>query len=70
MDDYLKFRALHEGSPSGSIEQYERSYRSLLAALPHDTSRAFTREAVERWTMGELERGVSARTMSSRYPSS
>jgi site-specific recombinase XerC len=66
MDDYLKFRALHQGSPAGSIEQYERTYQSLLGSLQHDVPRALTRDAVERWVMAELERGVSTRTMSSR----
>lgn len=66
MDDYLKFRALHQGSPAGSVEQYERTYQSLLGSLQHDAPRALTRDAVERWVMAELERGISARTMSSR----
>jgi hypothetical protein len=48
MDDYLKFRALHQGSPAGSIEQYERTYQSLLDSLQHDATRALTHDAVEQ----------------------
>jgi hypothetical protein len=44
MDDYLKFRPLRQGSPAG-IEQYERTYQSLLSPLRHDAPRA--RDAVE-----------------------
>ena len=66
MDDYLKYRALHQGSTPGSVGQYERTYRSLLAAPPHDTPRAFTQEALHKWVMAELERGVGARTVDSR----
>ena len=66
MDDYLKFRVLHQGSSAGSVDQYERTYRSLLDSLPSDTVRALTAEVIERWVMRELERGVGPRTMSSR----
>ena len=61
MDDYLKFRSLHQGSPAG-IEQCERTYLSLLSSLRHNAPRALTRDAVEWWLMAELERGISART--------
>jgi hypothetical protein len=56
MDDYLKFRPLHQGSPAG-IEQCERTYLSLLSSLRHNAPRALTRDAVEWWLMAELERG-------------
>lgn len=48
MTDYLKYRALHQGSTPGSVEPYERTYRSLLAALPHDTPPALRQEAVHK----------------------
>ena len=70
MSEFLRYRALHQGAPVGSVEQYERTYRSLLAysrahRMP-DRPSALTGSAVRGWMMDELERGVSARTMSSR----
>jgi hypothetical protein len=38
MDEYLKFRVLHQGSSAGSVSQYERTYRTVLDTLSADTT--------------------------------
>jgi len=66
MTEYLKHRALHQGSSAGSVDQYERTYRSFLGAVEVDSPLAFTPQAVNAWAMDELGRGVGGRTVSSR----
>jgi site-specific recombinase XerD len=63
---YLRFRSLYQHSPAGSIDQYRRTYDSLLDHLPADRLDTFTGDRLEAWTTAELERGVSARTVASR----
>jgi hypothetical protein len=38
MDDYLKYRALHQGSTPGSVEQYEagRRFQAMLRLRTND----------------------------------
>lgn len=70
MTEYLRYHALHKGGSPSSVEQYERVYRSFLAHLKgqglNDEPRHFTGQTVLSWSLAEGERGVSARTMSSR----
>jgi integrase len=72
MAQYLEYRALHQGSPPGSIAQYDLTLRSFMAYLTAqhaaDDLRSFTPEHVLGWSLHERkrERGISARTLSLR----
>lgn len=72
MAEYLEYRAYHQGSPPGSIAQYELTFRTFIAYLhmkgERDDLRSFTGEHVLGWSMHERKRehGLSARTLSLR----
>jgi integrase len=72
MAQYLEYRAFHQGSPPGSIAQYDLTFRSFVAYLTTqkqaDDIRSFTPDNVLGWSMHERkrEKGISARTLSLR----
>jgi site-specific recombinase XerD len=57
---------LYRHCPTGSVEQYERTFAGYLNTLPTDRLDAFTSASVHSWATSELERGVGARTVHSR----
>jgi site-specific recombinase XerD len=70
MTEYLRFHVLNKGGTPGSVEQYERTFRSVLGYLQaqhlSDDCKNFNGQTVLGWSLTEGERGVGPRTLASR----
>src|SRR5262245_2185101 len=70
MNEYLRYHQLQKGGSPGSVEQYDRTYRSFLSYVltrgGKDEPAAFTSENVHAWALAEGERGVGPRTIATR----
>ena len=65
--EYLRYRMLSQRSSADTIDHYDRTFSSYLHFLQEqglrDVCKSFTGDSVFQWSMKELERGLSPRTV-------